>query len=370
MNAVDSTTGTVWDSWDRWMPLEPEPLPSSLGRPSPPKHQCSSTSTCTILLSEIGKYYHAFPKGSFRSCFAPPAIPKLVLHHLDAHPFYWSWTTKAGPNTGKSFAVPTVPTLCPKDSPKAVHWMVSIFHAFKAQLAPQVLDQEMGRVLPAYVKLYQNNMLMHIRAQRAHSWVGKPPLLPPPLAPPPGLLQLSPLNPLVSLWSSVGRSRPCKPRSRPFDYYTRHPHHSPSPHTPHPLSCLPSPPPPLPYHLYPWYRRASPTLTTGGCRPSLTTITAHLLSTISTPPWFPPILSLSRRMCSRFCRWSTRQMSDSWVSTPTVTSVLLFGPLLSWSSWPLSSKRVPPYPLPPTISHWASILPPPPLFFRPVLWFL
>jgi len=51
--------------------------------------------------------------------------------------------------------------------------MVSIFHAFKAQLAPQALDQETGRVLPAYVKLYQNNMLMHIRAQRAHSRVGK-----------------------------------------------------------------------------------------------------------------------------------------------------------------------------------------------------
>ena len=151
------------------MPLEPEPLPSSLGHLSPPKHQCSSTSTCTILLSEIGKYYHAFPKGSFRSCFAPPAIPKLVLHHLDAHPFYWSWTMKAGPNASKSFAVPTVLTLCPKDSPKAVHWLVSIFHAFKAQLAPQALDQETGRVLPAYVKLYQNNMLMHIRAQHAHS---------------------------------------------------------------------------------------------------------------------------------------------------------------------------------------------------------
>jgi len=53
--------------------------------------------------------------------------------------------------------------------------MVSIFHVFKAQLAPQALDQEMGRVLPAYVKLYQNNMLMHIRAQHAHSRVGKPP---------------------------------------------------------------------------------------------------------------------------------------------------------------------------------------------------
>jgi len=34
---------------------------------------------------------------------------------------------KAGPNAGKSFNVPTVPTSCPKDSPKAVHWIVLIF---------------------------------------------------------------------------------------------------------------------------------------------------------------------------------------------------------------------------------------------------
>ena len=47
-----------------------------------------------------------------------------------------------------------------------IQWIVSVFHAFKSQLALQALDDK-GRVLPAYVKLYQNNMLVHLRAQQA-----------------------------------------------------------------------------------------------------------------------------------------------------------------------------------------------------------
>ena len=50
-----------------------------------------------------------------------------------------------------------------------IQWIVSIFHAFKAQLAPQAISQETGRVLPDYVKLYQNNMLMHFHSQQAQS---------------------------------------------------------------------------------------------------------------------------------------------------------------------------------------------------------
>jgi len=197
------------------MPFELQPPPSPLGQASAPtKHQCSPSSPCTILLSEIGKCYHAFPKGSFRACFAPPAVPRSVLHHFDAHPFRWSWTMKAGPNAGKSFAVPTVPTSCPKDSPKAVHWIVSIFHAFKSQLAPQALDPETGRVLPSYVKLYQNNMLMHLHAQRARPRAGNSP----PshhLELPPSLWSLPPLTPLALSRSSVRRLRPCGRSSRP-----------------------------------------------------------------------------------------------------------------------------------------------------------
>ena len=69
------------------MPLVPQPPPSPLGQASvPPKHQCSPSSPCTIRLSEIGKCYHAFPRGTFRSRFAPPTVPRSVLNHIDAHP--------------------------------------------------------------------------------------------------------------------------------------------------------------------------------------------------------------------------------------------------------------------------------------------
>ena len=138
------------------MPLDSAPPPSPpMGKSSlPTKHQCSSTSPCAILLSEVGKRFHAFPKGTFRAWFAPPAIPNAVLKYVEAHPLTWSWMTKAGPCTGKSFSVPTVPTACRKDSPKAIHWIISIFHTFKSQLAPCTLNLETGRVLPGFVKLY------------------------------------------------------------------------------------------------------------------------------------------------------------------------------------------------------------------------
>ena len=157
------------------MALDSQPPPPPMGKSSSPsKHQCSLTSPCTILLSEVGKRYHAFPKGTFRTRFAPPAVPHSVLSHIKAHPLTWTWTTKAGPSAGKSFNVPTVPTSCRKDSPKVIMWIVSIFHAFKSQLAPCALDPATGCVLPAYVKVYQNNMLIHLRGQQARP-VAKPP---------------------------------------------------------------------------------------------------------------------------------------------------------------------------------------------------
>ena len=139
-----------------------------MGKPTPPpKHVCSPSSPCAIRLSEVGKRYHAFPKGTFKARFAPPAIPRHVLQHLAKSPPTWTWTTRAGPRAGKSFQVPSIPTACSRDSPRAIQWIVSIFHAFKAQLVPQALGQETGRVLPGYVKLYQNNMLVHVRSQQA-----------------------------------------------------------------------------------------------------------------------------------------------------------------------------------------------------------
>jgi len=231
------------------MPLVPQPPPSPLGQSSsPPKHQCSPSLPCTIRLSEIGKCWHAFPKGSFKARFAPPAVPRSVLHHFDTHPFFWSWTTKAGPNSGKSFAVPTVPTSCPKDSPKAIQWVVSIFHAFKAQLAPQALDPETGRVLPSYVKIYQNNMLMHLHAQRARPKASKPPPPPPPRAPTRPVAPIPSKSPsvIVELHAEIAALR-----SEVQALRTLHEASLLAPLSPRtvPLLCLPTPPPtPHPHH--------------------------------------------------------------------------------------------------------------------------
>ena len=156
----------MYDS--RRMPLESQPQPSLMGKPTPPpKHSCSPSSPCSIHLSEVGKCYHAFPKGTFKARFAPPAIPRHVLQYLVKSPPTWTWTTRAGPRAGKSFQIPSISTAYSRDSPKAIQWIVTIFHAFKVQLAPQAISQETGRVLPGYVKLYQNNMLVHLRSQQA-----------------------------------------------------------------------------------------------------------------------------------------------------------------------------------------------------------
>ncbi|KAI5988434.1 hypothetical protein EDD15DRAFT_2531759 [Pisolithus albus] len=144
------------------MPLEPVPSPSPRGKtPSPPKHQCSPTVPCPLQLSEMGRQYHHFPKGTFKARFSPPALPKFVVLHLVSHPPVWTWSVKAGPNKGKTFQVPTVPIACDKTASKAVQWIVAVFHSFKAHLNPIAIAADTGRVQPAWLRLYQNNLYIH-----------------------------------------------------------------------------------------------------------------------------------------------------------------------------------------------------------------
>ncbi|KAF9236819.1 hypothetical protein BU15DRAFT_63652 [Melanogaster broomeanus] len=103
------------------------------------KHKCLPSEACIIRLSDIGRHFHTFPKGTFSAQFAPPALPLFVTRYCAAHPLYWQWTTKNGLNAGKTFKVPTVSTHCSKGSPKATLWLINVFHSFKAHLAPLVL---------------------------------------------------------------------------------------------------------------------------------------------------------------------------------------------------------------------------------------
>ena len=152
--------------WWFQMPLEPQPPPSPLGKASKrPRHHCDSLISCALRLSDIGKGYHAFPKGTFHACYIPPTTPHSVLCYYMANPFSWSWTTKAGPKVGQTFSVPTIPISCKKDDHKAIHWTVSLFHSFKIHLHPEAMNLETGRVLSSFVRIYQNNMLLHFRSQ-------------------------------------------------------------------------------------------------------------------------------------------------------------------------------------------------------------
>ncbi|KAI6024359.1 hypothetical protein EDC04DRAFT_2606526 [Pisolithus marmoratus] len=53
--------------------------------------------------------------------------------------------TKDGPNKGKSFQAPTIPLTCKKTAPRAVQWLVTVFHPFKAHLNPVAIDNKTKR---------------------------------------------------------------------------------------------------------------------------------------------------------------------------------------------------------------------------------
>ncbi|KAI6015707.1 hypothetical protein EDC04DRAFT_2903578 [Pisolithus marmoratus] len=186
------------------MPLELLLQQSPCGKNSSlPKHQCPTSAPCPIHLSDISKWYHLFPKGTFKAQFAPPILPRFVLAHFTSHPSTWTWVTKDGPNKGKSFQVPTTPITCDKTVPRAIHWMVAVFHSYKAHLNPVAIDSDTGRVKQGWLQLYQNNMYVHLQGQlKAHALpkralppTTKPPPTPLPTCPKPGSTPLTTTNP-------------------------------------------------------------------------------------------------------------------------------------------------------------------------------
>ena len=154
------------------MPLEPVPPPSTVGKPNPPpKHQCdcsNATRCCDIPISQIGRQFHYIPKAFLDTVFFPPAVPAWVLRYLKAHPPTWTWKLRAGPRAGTVLTVPTVPIHCPSDAHRAIKWLVSTFHSFKGSLRKETALSAEGKVHPPLVRVYQNNMLLHISAQ---SWL-------------------------------------------------------------------------------------------------------------------------------------------------------------------------------------------------------
>ena len=153
------------------MPLEPVPPPSPCGKtPPPPKDHCIckyATRMCDIPISQIGHRFHYVSRRFIDTVFFPPSIPAWVLRHLKAHPPKWTWTIRAGPRAGMTLTVPTIPIHCSSDSHKAIKWIVSVFHLFKSFLNREetAINREGRRILPQLVRIYQNNMLLHVAAQ-------------------------------------------------------------------------------------------------------------------------------------------------------------------------------------------------------------
>ena len=152
------------------MPLEPIPPPSPVGKPIPSqKRQCNcreATRCCDIPISQIGRHFHFIPRPFVDTVFFPPAVPAWVLRYVKAHPPTWTWTLRAGPRAGTTLTVPTVPIHCASNAHRAVRWLVSVFHTFKGSLrADASIAIADGKVLPPLVRIYQNNMLLHLDSQ-------------------------------------------------------------------------------------------------------------------------------------------------------------------------------------------------------------
>ncbi|KAF9231242.1 hypothetical protein BU15DRAFT_68494 [Melanogaster broomeanus] len=150
------------------------------------KHQCSLSQACNIKLSEIGKNFHIFPTGTFKSRYTPPALPTFVIEYYIQRPFTWDWSIRSGPNQGKTFLVPTIPTACTKNANQATKWTVDLFYSFKAQIAPQLLRN--GKIPSHLIRLYQSNMVLHFKTQaaalvstRRNARIAKMANIPPPL---------------------------------------------------------------------------------------------------------------------------------------------------------------------------------------------
>jgi hypothetical protein len=131
----------------------PPPQNTGVWPRSPAKFVSLTLGRCTTP-SQLAHLRPATPLPSFQS---------LSWTILPPTPFNWSWTTKSGPNQGKLFCIPCIPTSYQKSNHRVVRWTVDLCHSFKAHLSPRVLKD--GRVPTPLVHIYQSNMLIHFRHQ-------------------------------------------------------------------------------------------------------------------------------------------------------------------------------------------------------------
>ena len=148
---------------------------------SPPNISVVRWPTAATFLSHRSDVTSTSPKKFTDTVFFPPTVPVSVLCYVNAHPPTWTWTVRAS----TILTVPTAPIHCGSDAPKAVKWMVSVFHSFKSSLIKEHSLSLDGKVLPPLVCLYQNKMLLHFGVQLRlfdHLHPSSPKLDPPPVS--------------------------------------------------------------------------------------------------------------------------------------------------------------------------------------------
>ena len=119
-------------------------------------------SPCTISVYEVGKFFHTFPKGFFKSQCIPPSLPKVIIDTYIKKPSSWSFKTK----TGKTFQVPTLPTFSPKGADTFTRFCSTLFFDFKSKVDKKFLKD--SRIPKPFVQLYINNMVLHFKTQTSN----------------------------------------------------------------------------------------------------------------------------------------------------------------------------------------------------------
>ncbi|KAI6024544.1 hypothetical protein EDC04DRAFT_2899916 [Pisolithus marmoratus] len=67
--------------------------------------------------------------------------------------------------------------MCNKTAPKAIQWIVAIFHLFKTHLNPITINSQSSKVKQGWLQLYQNNLNPHSDPSSEASEPPHPPTL-------------------------------------------------------------------------------------------------------------------------------------------------------------------------------------------------
>ncbi|KAI6016725.1 hypothetical protein EDC04DRAFT_2903105 [Pisolithus marmoratus] len=127
------------------------------------------------------------PQGLLQGPFHPTLSSQICLKASHHSPSDLDLDNQGWPQQGSLLPSPNHPYTCDKTAPRAIHWIVMVFHSFKAHLNPIAIDGESGKVKARWLRLYQNNLYIHLQGQMKEAAAAKRPVPPTPKPPPTAL---------------------------------------------------------------------------------------------------------------------------------------------------------------------------------------